>query len=53
VLPPSTLLLQHLLNWFCQHLTVKFKEQNLAMKFDHKVLIKAVKIMEKWLKVMK
>jgi hypothetical protein len=32
---------------------VKFKEQNLVIKFYHKVLRKAVKIVEKWLKVLK
>jgi hypothetical protein len=42
----------HYLNCFCQHLMVKFKEQNLGIKFHHKVLRKAVKIVEKWLKVL-
>jgi hypothetical protein len=43
----------HYLNCFSQNLTVKFKEQNLGIKFHHKVLRKAVKIVEKWLKVLK
>jgi hypothetical protein len=34
-----------------QHLAVKFKEQNLGIKFYHKVLRNAVHIVEKWLKV--
>jgi hypothetical protein len=42
----------HYLNCFSQHLAVEFKEQNLGIKFYRKVLRKAVKIVEKWLKVL-
>jgi hypothetical protein len=50
-LAPSTL--SHYINGFSQHLAVKFNEQNLGIKFYRKVLRKAVKIVEKWLKVLK
>ena len=41
----------HYLNCFSRHLAVQFKEQNLVIKFYREVLRKAIKIVEKWLKV--